>query len=1408
MVISRGLNSGRGSIHHLESSMAMTNLQQTEAYQFFVIAFGATPGVEYMNQLDEAYSFGLTTQQIVNIYTTKPAFTALYPTFFSAEQFANALIANVVGTSASDAAKAEAKADIIGALNSGMSRGDIIYNVFTNLAAKDPADPMWGATSVMLANKVEVARYATETLLTNEADQSILRNVTSSPASVEAAKEALSGTGGTPVVALKLTVGMDDLVGDTGNNIFKAVVGQNALGQQVNTLGSGDTLDGKGGIDTLAAKVTSGVFAGSSYSMPIQPETTSIEIVKFEAVLADVYVDRQEASGRDEVFVNAKDMTDVQQLWSNHSDADLTIMNLTTKGLEKLSDMTIGMAYTGNADSRWSESDMHVYFDQDYLTPEATRTKPVVDFLAMNEDAYDRAKSLGLDPQNFALDGVFFRELQFTLNGTRFNLAQYLGEDPAGTGAEIRSYTEFLAAVQSALVQLKAANPTNAALQSVQASFGQTFKTDVDPVTLVQREGVGIRLTVDGLTNGNANTLSVASTDLEVARAANAVVPNNNRYEIADSTPPTAGEKLGINVALEKVGLAGDGGELVIGSMNKNLSNVWDSKTTTVEGTTSGIEEFYVTVYGNNTKSSSLSGLHSTNNNLRVVTVGTDAAQTGTYANLTIGNSNTDKGAFLGYENALKDVQTFNASAFKGDLTLYAALTNEITAKYLNLVDAAPDAPGADNLNFEYTGGTGNDNINLTISADNGAFSGAATREDFLMNATINGGDGDDHITLAIIDNQGNSVFDRTDDNGLAYGIDNPFALPNAGYANWYDNQKLNANLRIDGGNGNDTIWTPGSGDVIIDGGAGNDTVYADNTGDKAVWAFNYASGATSRRDIDNLQSDVNDKYKVFKTDVKVSFLGFEATARIADVKGVASDLDINQAIKKAINSDAVLSKLLVATDGPANTLVVTSLIDGVRNDDVSDLVVKLVAPAAATLTAGDLAQLSSWYGSVIPDAATAKALIDAQVALFNTNVERDASLPSNVYNQNFATDGFLGNDPIMGSDSNHVSDNHITGGLGNDVLVLGTGAYSNDTVVYKGFGNGTDSIVNFDTTWVPAGSGSWNSSSYETLTLTFSASDGSPAAQTIVFDGVTVNLAAPTAQGVIPVADVTSQFANQFDSANWEVTGFNTTTGEVVLTHKTPGAVTDVTSAAFTGTYFGAANGNGTVGVVVTTDAVDNTVPGTASTFTVTYTTANTAAISTVGTDISFDGATVDLTTGDGALTVATKVAAGTYANWTAGPVVAATDGVSYSVTFTANAVGATAIGTAAAFLVDAASTADGVNGSVAGTVGTAATTTPPVYTVTSEARPGYGIDYLDFSAYNAKAVYVDGVLVAGTAPTALGQTYITLVESATNDGSYTMTQYAEAGALGTAGDTVVGVIGVADFGVEKDFLAQNFIL
>jgi hypothetical protein len=62
-----------------------------------------------------------------------------------------------------------------------------------------------------------------------------------------------------------------------------------------------------------------------------------------------------------------------------------------------------------------------------------------------------------------------------------------------------------------------------------------------------------------------------------------------------------------------------------------------------------------------------------------------------------------------------------------------------------------------------------------------------------------------------------------------------------------------------------------------------------------------------------------------------VTFRGLTATATVANTSYKSSDLQINQAIKSAINNDAVLSKLLVAEDGPANTLVVTALSDGAR---------------------------------------------------------------------------------------------------------------------------------------------------------------------------------------------------------------------------------------------------------------------------------------------------------------------------------------------------------------------------------------------------------------------------------------------------------------------------------------------
>ncbi|MCK7582319.1 MAG: hypothetical protein MZV65_46480 [Chromatiales bacterium] len=66
-----------------------------------------------------------------------------------------------------------------------------------------------------------------------------------------------------------------------------------------------------------------------------------------------------------------------------------------------------------------------------------------------------------------------------------------------------------------------------------------------------------------------------------------------------------------------------------------------------------------------------------------------------------------------------------------------------------------------------------------------------------------------------------------------------------------------------------------------------------------------------------------------------------------------------------------------------------------------------------------------------------------------------------------------------------------------------------------------------------------------------------------------------------------------------------------------------------------------------------------------------------------------------------------------------------------------------------------------------------------------------------------MNGAQIAGSAA-AVGQDYVLFTESETNAGEYTVTVYTEAGET----DTLVGTIGVLDFGASQNFVAQNFIL
>lgn len=239
--------------------------------------------------------------------------------------------------------------------------------------------------------------------------------------------------------------------------------------------------------------------------------------------------------------------------------------------------------------------------------------------------------------------------------------------------------------------------------------------------------------------------------------------------------------------------------------------------------------------------------------------------------------------------------------------------------------------------------------------------------------------------------------------------------------------------------------------------------VYVVNTANQqAVSATGYVLNENDERNVVDLKSDANNSYNLFNTTVTVTFKGLTATANVPNTGYKTSDLQVNQGIKDAINNNPVLSKLLAATDGPGNTLVITSLIDGQLSLD--NLSIALNLPLVTALSTADVAAAAPIYG--LAAGATAADVLAAMTAA-KTAFDAKAD-----YVDQWAETGAFGlNANITGRASTTPSDNTINGGTGNDVIVLGTTVStttppdamlsSTDTVVFTAdFGN--DTIVHF----------------------------------------------------------------------------------------------------------------------------------------------------------------------------------------------------------------------------------------------------------------------------------------------------------------------------------------------------------
>jgi hypothetical protein len=857
--------------------------------------------------------------------------------------------------------------------------------------------------------------------------------------SADKSSVAGTGTGGTSATSgTVLTTNQDNLLGTANNDAFIARIFNNS-----NTLQSGDVIDGSGGTNnSLQADV------GNSQNFAITPETTNIQTAAFRAQ-ADPADSNQNNmpngastnSNATAVQIDAQRMAGVTRWEDNNSRSDLLIEDVRIASDKITKNITIAMVETdpGNVD-------FGVYFDPYSLRTSATATSS---FQFKLRDGLP-----GIDPITNPLGNLNVDGVLFTLGGASIQL-----KTPAIDAAV--TYVQLAAALNAAI-----AAQSNAA--GLVAAVGSTF-TEVNTVP-----ATGNYITI---TDTQGRSFDVNSFTFTHSTAPTGAFVELGKFE--SGTTITSTDLVTSTVVLDDVGRGSTGGDLVIGSLS-----VGDTSTSR------GVERFEITVLDN----SKLQHISSTNNTLMEVTIANGATSTAsnTYintvnpvvlnaGNLTVlgnalgvatgstaddialpGTSITASGSRVAVATHAKDygftdVRLIDGSAMTGKLAFNAEITTASIAKYINRVDTATD-PAADNIAFTYSGGTNADTISVNIdpTAVTSRSNLLVGREDFTF--TINGNAGNDAITAA---------------------IESSDALVGK-FENWYNNQDLNNNIFINGGAGNDVIRTPSAGDKTVDGGADNDWIFTDNTGsqtntvatatgavntiDKGAWVLNTTdqtstngnAGALAARNLNDIRSDVNNTYNLHNTKLFVTFLGIQsATITLANTTTYkTTDLEINQAIKNAINTDPILKAILVAKDGPANSLIIESLVDGTM--DINDFQVTLQAPTAA-FTASEVTAISTAWGSTYADSAAVLVALNTNLGNFNTKGD---------YVDVMATDGAI---EIIGADSINVTDTVITPGSGDDVIVLSTkvpgadvGRSSNEVITFAaGFGN--DTIINFD---------------------------------------------------------------------------------------------------------------------------------------------------------------------------------------------------------------------------------------------------------------------------------------------------------------------------------------------------------
>ena len=1097
---------------------------------------------------------GFNLTSITTLFAAASETQALFPFFADTSSttptaFITSLYLNLFNRTPDDAGRdfwVEQLQNSVDGVEGAQTVGQIITSIIEGAQAPDDA---------IITNKIAVALDWTDSApadlafdldgASGDSARAVIDGVDETQATVDAAMAATDAFFFVAPVTNEIFMeeGISQVVsGTSGNDVIYAEDG---------ALNSGDRIDGGSGTDTL-------VVFNESNGVAVSPNVKGVEAVVVTNQANDLTAQadnnvggysEDDATVEVDVEIDAGRMVGVQRWEDFDSRADLVIEDARddddTDGTFT-ADLTVAMVSTDSGNV-----DYAVYFD-DPTNTSVTNSSLFVEVIDQ-ENAATFAPGTVTGNTVGVLTESRLESFSFTVNGTEVTIEL---PDDATVYGPTATYQSLATAIQTAL-------DNDAELQAL----GQTLTATLldqrfDEAASLDNANASPGAVVFGL---QIEITAAAGVDLVATNTdSSAVDPNTDIAARVTSATVQTSQLVSLNVELDDVGKGSTGGDALFGAMSTGRQTGDDGTSDS-----SGIQQFDIAV----DRGSKLQTINSTNNALEVVNI-TNREQTGINNTTTasdeasgnlvvrgVANPGTvvgeelldgtapitdedtaiaastfgfvspildEDGLVIGYNDVsangpsgvatdspmpgavpqhnaygFSDVRVINAAAMIGAADLTLELTEEIVEKYLDIQDNGSDGQTDDGIvPFNYTFGSNDDEFFVNLSSDALDAAGTGSREDFNMN--IDGGAGNDAITTNV--GQSLKVIDEQ-------GEDRYIMATTSTMDDWYANSVFDtaSTFAVDGGAGDDIIWTNGWGDFTIADGAGADAVYTDNSGvadlsllmtnidrnlnehdqiDYALgsaWAFNAEGALPTATTASTLSGATNESIVLGSAAGATSLVNGSATITVAfntsdgataDALTTSTDLDLaatatipvsqmaisggnvviteqayNQAIKNAINTDPSLNKILEAVDGPGNSLIVYSKIDGDHAATQLDVAINSFQFNNGTSTTVNVQPAGYVVGT---DVEFQGYSIDSVAESDNTiNVAADG-----------ANDVFV----LSTNDGTTVASAGLDGAV--DDANTDLDGSSNETLVFVEGNFGSDTVLNFDAVAAAAGNG------------------------------------------------------------------------------------------------------------------------------------------------------------------------------------------------------------------------------------------------------------------------------------------------------------------------------------------------